>query len=175
MESVFQPVIGEQEMGIVIVGVDTAGKTTVLQQLGLGDISDAMPVAGFNYKTVTHKNLTFSSFKLMGEENLKPLWEHFYETAKGIVFVVDCNDRDSIDLVRSEIETVVNNPLLSGVPVLVMANKQDLPTAMPVAEVSEKLNLATVTSGPWYIQSTTASSGGGLADGFSWLVNTMKA
>lgn len=62
---------------------------------------------------------------------------------------------------------------LRDAAVLVFANKQDLPNAMSVAEVTDKLGLHSLRSRKWYIQSTCATSGDGLYEGLDWLSNTL--
>ena len=88
---------------------------------------------------------------------------------EAIIFVVDSNDRDRIGDARNELERMLNEDELRDAILLVLANKQDLPNAMGVSEIAEKLNLSNVKSRKWYIQATTATTGEGLYEGLDWL------
>ena len=57
---------------------------------------------------------------------------------------------------------------------LVFANKQDLPKAMPAPEITEKLGLHSLRTRPWYIQATCATTGDGLYEGLDWLSNILS-
>ncbi len=116
-----------------------------------------------------------------GQDRIRNLWRHYYNGTQGLIFVVDSSDRDRMDEARDELHKALGEvelekvrkergkkvicfvllyvfKALEKVKVLVLANKQDLPQAMTVAEVSEKLQLKEINK-PWYIQSCSAVSG----------------
>merc|ERR1719410_2139782 len=80
----WQHLIGTQEMRILMVGLDAAGKTTIL-------------TIGFNVETVEYKNIRFTVWDVGGQSKIRPLWRHYYQNTQGIIFVVDSNDRGRID------------------------------------------------------------------------------
>jgi signal recognition particle receptor subunit beta len=90
-----------------------------------------------------------------------------------LIFVIDSNDGDRIHEAAEELKKMINEDELRECAVLVFANKQDLPEAIPVAELSEKLGLRNYTNHKWYIQSTSATSGEGLYEGLDWLSNIL--
>ena len=94
--------------------------------------------------------------------------------AQGLIFVVDSNDRDRIDDAKEELHRMLNEDELRDAVVLVFANKQDLPQAMPAAEVTDKLGLQQMRNRNWYIQSTCATTGDGLYEGLDWLSRTLS-
>ncbi len=83
--------------------------------------------------------------------------------------MVDSNDRERITDARAELERMLGEQELNDAVLLVFANKQDLPKAMPVPEVTEKLGLHNVRSRVWWIQSCCATNGDGLYEGLDWL------
>ena len=95
-------------------------------------------------------------------------------TAQGLIFVVDSNDRDRVDDAKEELHRMLNEDELRDAVVLVFANKQDLPQAMPAAEVTDKLGLQQMRNRNWYIQSTCATTGDGLYEGLDWLSRTLS-
>ncbi|CAN6992763.1 hypothetical protein Bca4012_047883 [Brassica carinata] len=90
-------------------------------------------------------------------------------TLKGLIFVVDSNDRDRVVEARDELHRMLNEDELRDAVLLVFANKQDLPNAMNAAEITDKLGLHSLRQRHWYIQSTCATSGEGLYEGLDWL------
>ena len=121
---------------ILMVGLDAAGKTTILYKLKLGEIVTTIPTIGFNVETVEYKNISFTVWDVGGQDKIRPLWRHYYQNTQGLIFVVDSNDRNRIDDAKEELHRMLNEDELRDAVVLVFANKQDLPQAMPAAEVS---------------------------------------
>merc|ERR1712048_950550 len=95
--------IGKQEMRILMVGLDAAGKTTILYKLKLGEVGTTIPTIGFNVETVEYKNLKFTVWDVGGQDKIRPLWRHYYQGTNGVIFVVDSNDRDRIEDAREEL------------------------------------------------------------------------
>eukprot|EP00669_Euglena_mutabilis_P001250 TRINITY_DN1156_c0_g1_i1.p1 TRINITY_DN1156_c0_g1~~TRINITY_DN1156_c0_g1_i1.p1 ORF type:complete len:187 (-),score=26.80 TRINITY_DN1156_c0_g1_i1:297-827(-) len=122
---------------ILMVGLDAAGKTTILYKLKLGEVVHTTPTIGFNVETVAYKNLKFTMWDIGGQDRLRPLWRHYYEGCEGVIFVVDSNDQDRLGLARAELQKMMHEDLLSKASLLVLANKQDLPNAVPCNEVAE--------------------------------------
>jgi ADP-ribosylation factor protein 1 len=157
-----------------MVGLDAAGKTTVLYKLKLGEIVTTIPTIGFNVETVQYKNINFTVWDVGGQDKIRPLWRHYYQNTQGIIYVVDSNDRERIDEAALELQKVLREDELRDSVLLVLANKQDLPNAMSVAEVTDKLGLHSLRSRQWYIQATCATSGDGLYEGLDWLSTALK-
>jgi len=165
---------GKKEVRILMVGLDAAGKTTVLYKLKLGEIVTTIPTIGFNVETVQYKNINFTVWDVGGQDKIRPLWRHYYQNTQGIIYVVDSNDRERIDEAALELQKVLREDELRDSVLLVLANKQDLPNAMSVAEVTDKLGLHSLRSRQWYIQATCATSGDGLYEGLDWLSTALK-
>jgi ADP-ribosylation factor protein 1 len=144
----FDRLWGKKEMRILMVGLDAAGKTTILYKLKLGEIVTTIPTIGmlgtlypvylapavadspclgFNVETVEYKNIQFTVWDVGGQDKIRPLWRHYFQNTQGIIFVVDSNDRDRIVEAREELQRMLNEDELRDAILLVFANKQDLP------------------------------------------------
>lgn len=159
---------------IVQVGLDAAGKTTILYKLKLGEVVTTIPTIGFNVETVDYKNISFTVWDVGGQDKIRPLWRHYYQNTQGLIFVVDSNDRERVQAAKQELHKMINEDELRDAVILVFANKQDLPNAMTAAEVTDKLGLHELRSRNWYIQATCATTGDGLYEGLDWLSATLK-
>merc|ERR1712039_363350 len=145
----------KKEMRILMVGLDNAGKTTVLYKLKLGEVVTTIPTIGFNVETVEYKNISFTVWDVGGQTKIRPLWRHYFQNTQGLIFVVDSNDRDRIHETKDELHK--------------MLNEEDLPNAMNAAEITDKLGLHALKQRHWYIQAAIATSGEGLYEGLDWL------
>jgi ADP-ribosylation factor protein 1 len=164
-----------EEVRVLMVGLDAAGKTTILYKMKFGEVVQTTPTIGFNVETVEYKNLKFNVWDVGGQDKIRKLWRFYYENARGIIYVVDANDHTRVEQAKGELDVLLNEPLLRDASLLVFANKQDLPQALSVAEITEKLGLNTVRGRQWKVQGSIATSGEGLYEGFDWLANNLPA
>merc|ERR1719430_451634 len=172
--TLFKGLFGKKEMRILMVGLDAAGKTTILYKLKLGEIVTTIPTIGFNVETVEYKNISFTVWDVGGQDKIRPLWRHYFQNTQGLIFVVDSNDRERISEARDELMRMLAEDELREAVLLIFANKQDLPNAMNAAEITDKLGLHSLRNRNWYIQATCATSGDGLYEGLDWLSNQLK-
>ena len=169
---------GTKEMRILMVGLDAAGKTTILYKMKLGEVVNTIPTIGFNVETVDYKNISFNVWDVGGQDKIRLLWKHYYTNTQGLIFVVDSNDRERIGEARDELQKMLGEEELRDAVLLVYANKQDLPGAMSCPEMTEQLGLHTLRGREWFIQATCAIRGDGLVEGLDWLskkVSSTKA
>jgi len=170
----FDKLWGKKEMRILMVGLDAAGKTTILYKLKLGEIVTTIPTIGFNVETVEYKNIQFTVWDVGGQDKIRPLWRHYFQNTQGIIFVVDSNDRDRVVEAREELQRMLGEDELREALLLVFANKQDLPNAMNASELTNKLGLPSLHQRQWYIQAACATSGDGLYEGLEWLSTNLR-
>jgi len=176
MGSIFAKLFsGKKEMRILMVGLDAAGKTTILYKLKLGEIVTTIPTIGFNVETVEYKKINFTVWDVGGQDKIRPLWRHYFQNTQGLIYVVDSNDRDRIQEANEELQKMLREDELRDATLLVFANKQDLPNAMSVSEITDKLGLHSLGSRKWYIQATCATTGDGLYEGLDWLSTALNA
>eukprot|EP01137_Pigoraptor_chileana_P019311 Opistho-2@80173 len=172
---VFANLFGQKEMRILMVGLDAAGKTTILYKLKLGEVVTTIPTIGFNVESVEYKNISFTVWDVGGQGKIRPLWRHYFQNTQGVIFVVDTNDRERCNEAREELQRMLSEDELRDAALLVFANKQDLPNAMSVSELTTKLDLTNLKNRKWYIQATSAPTGDGLYEGLDWLSTQMAA
>ncbi|XP_012834528.1 PREDICTED: ADP-ribosylation factor-like isoform X1 [Erythranthe guttata] len=146
----FSRLFAKREMRILMVGLDAAGKTTILYKLKLGEIVTTIPTIGFNVETVEFKNINFTVWDIGGQDKIRPLWRYYFQNTQGLIFVVDSIDRDRIVEARDELHKMLNEDQLRDAVLLVFANKQDLPNAMNAAEITDKLGLHSIGKRHWY-------------------------
>ncbi|KAJ2191499.1 Arf GTPase arl1, partial [Coemansia sp. RSA 530] len=164
-----QLVFGDKEVRILILGLDGAGKTTILYRMQIGDVVSTIPTIGFNVETVTYKNIKFQVWDLGGQTNIRPYWRCYYANTDAVIYVVDSCDRDRITTSRDELAAMLEEEELRDSVLLVFANKQDMKGAMSAAEVSESLGLPRLKNRQWGIYKTSALKGEGLDEGLDWL------
>jgi ADP-ribosylation factor-like protein 5B len=159
----------KQEHKLIIVGLDNAGKTTSLYKLCLGEVVLTQPTIGSNVEEVRYKNVVFEVWDLGGQTTLRQSWASYYRNTAAVIMMVDSTDRGRMGLVRDELFRLLSNEELDPKGVLVLANKQDLPDAMSVADLSEALNLHAIQGHEWHIQASCALTGEGLWEGLDWV------
>lgn len=174
---IWERMVSKKQHHILMVGLDAAGKTTILYKFKLGEVVSTIPTIGFNVETIEHKNISFTVWDVGGQEKIRPLWRHYFQNTTGLIFVVDSNDPIRIDAARYELHRLLNeNEELCGAAVLIFANKQDLPNAMSTSEMTDKLGLHCLRPSyrPWYIQACCATTGDGLYEGLDWLSGVLS-
>jgi ADP-ribosylation factor 1/2 len=154
---------------LLMNGLDAAGKTTILYKLKLGEVTTTIPTIGFNVETVSFKHLDFVCWDVGGPDKIRPLWRHYYQDTKARVMVVDSNDRQRMAEAAYECRKQYSSPELHGAPLLIFANKQDLPNAMNIEEIAHEFHKEEGLPGMWCIQGCIATTGEGLYEGLDWL------
>lgn len=141
-----------------------------------------VPTVGFNVETLNYKNIAFTVWDIGGQDKIRTLWRYYFQGTDAVIFVIDSLDRDRLlpsDKFESsayeELHKLLRDDELRNASLLVLCNKQDLPGAMSVTEISRALGLNTLRDRPWYVQGTSAPAGDGLYEGFDWLANTLKS
>jgi len=152
-----------------MVGLDAAGKTTILYKLKLGEVVTTIPTIGFNVETVEFKNINFTVWDVGGQDKIRPLWRHYFQNTQGLIFVIDSNDRERMSEASEELQKMLSEEELKDAILLIFANKQDLPNAQSVSQIRDSLKLDSLNTRKWYIQSTCATQGSGLYEGLDWL------
>nr|CCM17979.1 ADP-ribosylation factor, putative [Leishmania guyanensis] len=174
LASAFSSLMGKKEVRIIMVGLDAAGKTTIIYKLKLGEVVTTTPTIGFNVETVEYKNLKFTMWDVGGQQKLRSLWHYYYQGSNGVIFVVDSNDPERMSLAKEELDKILAEEELRNAVLLVFANKQDLPNALTTTQVTEKLGLQSVRNRRWYIQGCCATTAQGLYEGLDWLSNNIS-
>jgi ADP-ribosylation factor protein 1 len=162
---------------ILMLGLDAAGKTTILYKVKLNENVTTIPTIGFNVETVQPcKGVSFTVWDVGGQYKIRPLWKHYFQNTEGLIYVVDSSDRDRFDEAAEELHSILDDDNMRGVPVVIIANKQDLPNAAQCSEIVEKLNLNKLQRGQnkWFIQSACAVTGDGIYEAMKQMSDMVK-
>ena len=146
----------KREIRMCVLGLDNAGKTTILKSLSREEIQHVMPTQGFNVKTLAVENFKFNVWDLGGQKAIRQHWKNYYENLDCIIYVIDSSDRNRMEECGDELQGLLEEDKLTGVPMLIYANKQDLITALPADEIEEMLHLSMINDRPWNIAACSA-------------------
>jgi ADP-ribosylation factor-like protein 1 len=175
LTKLFSAVFGQKEVRILILGLDNAGKTTILYRLQVDEpIGQTVPTIGFNVETLQYKNIKFQVWDLGGQSSIRPFWRCYFPNTDAIIFVVDSVDTERLSIAKQELAAMLQEEELKDAILLVFANKQDMKGALNAAAISEALGLPAIKNRQWTIQETSATRGRGLFEGFDWLVTCIS-
>jgi ADP-ribosylation factor-like protein 6 len=158
---------------VLVVGLDNAGKTTLLTHLkpSKGDVTEVVPTVGFTVEEFGQNSLKFHAFDMSGQSKYRSLWEQYYQETQAVIWVIDSTDKFRIEVVKDELMGMLEHKHMKGrpVPILFFANKMDRAHAMTAVVCVKKFSLETLKGISWYICASNAVSGEGVQDGINWL------
>nr|XP_009862219.1 ADP-ribosylation factor 6-like [Ciona intestinalis] len=162
---------GRKETRLVLIGLDLAGKTSILNRLRFNEAGATTPTVGFNFETVAFKNCDINIWDTGGQDKIRDLWRHYYEEVDGILFVIDSTDQGRIDEAKEALHKAMRDINLKDAFLCVLANKRDLTEqCMSVDEIRNRLQL---TSFPetriWTLLEVSAVKGTGLEEVLTWI------
>jgi len=155
----------------VMIGLDGSGKTTILYRLKYGQYTNTVPTIGFNCEKVkTRLGKVFNIWDVGGQDKTRPLWRSYTRCTDAIIFVVDSSDGDRFEEAKLELLKIAKLTERYAVPILVLANKQDLPLARELASLERELGVKDLGRNVgWTIKSCCGVTGEGLEEAFSSL------
>ncbi|TIB05227.1 hypothetical protein E3P96_01300 [Wallemia ichthyophaga] len=159
-----------REMRFLFLGLDNAGKTTIMKRVNGEDITSISPTLGFNIKTFIHRGYTLNVWDVGGQRTLRPYWRNYFEQNDAVVWVVDSSDTLRMDDCRNELFDLLSEDRLAGTTILIFANKVDIHGAMSVDDIRSALQLDSIKSHTWRIQPCSAVTGENLLQGLDWAV-----
>lgn len=163
-----------KEARILILGLDNAGKTCILKKLSDEDITHIMPTQGFNIKSLTQEGFKLNVWDIGGQRAIRPYWRNYFGETDALIYVIDSADKRRLEESGTELEQLLDEEKLAGVPLLVFANKQDLIGAAKPQEIAELLGLHTIRDRVWQIQACSAKTGQGLHEGLDWVTRIIN-
>eukprot|EP00752_Nemacystus_decipiens_P001808 g1746.t1 len=167
----------EKEVRLLILGLDNAGKTTIVKKFNGDDINAIEPTLGFNIKTLEYKGYKLNVWDVGGQQTIRSYWRNYFEQTDGLIWVVDSADRGRLQDCKRELHDLLGQEKLAGASLLVFANKQDLSGALGAAQIAETLGLESkqFATRHWSIVGCSAVTGEGLAKGIDWMVGDIGA
>lgn len=171
---------GLQEKRLLLLGLDAAGKTSLLYKLHLNEVVTTIPTVGFNVERVEYKKMDMTIWDIGGQSKLRPLWRHYYVNTDALVFVIDSSDQERLEEARDEMFNVLRDPNMRECKtVLIFLNKQDLPDAVSPSFMVDKLGLHSAAGNPlkhrnWFMQACCATTGDGVYEGLDWLSSALS-
>jgi len=161
-----------------MIGLDSAGKTTVLYRLKYNQYMNTAPTIGFNCEKFRINGSAYTVWDVGGQDKLRPLWRSYTRCTDGIIFVIDSTKEDRMEEAKLELLKICKNNSGNGsskssghIPILILANKQDLPSALDECKIEAALGLKKELGAGqhWHLQPTCAVTGEGLDEGMEML------
>ena len=153
---------------IIILGIQNAGKTTILYRLSIGQLVKTTPTIGSNVEEISYNNVKLQAWDLGGQESTRSIWDVYFVNTDAIIYVVDSHD-ETYDDSKTQFYKLLKNDALKNAVILIYANKQDLPGAKNVGDIIRIYELDTIKNHIWHIQPCSAQTGEGLITGMKWL------
>uniref|UniRef100_G1Q2G0 ADP-ribosylation factor-like protein 2 n=1 Tax=Myotis lucifugus TaxID=59463 RepID=G1Q2G0_MYOLU len=163
----------ERELRLLMLGLDNAGKTTILKKFNGEDIDTISPTLGFNIKTLEHQGFKLNIWDVGGQKSLRSYRQNCFESTDSLSWVVDSTERQRMHCQRELQSLLVEE--LAGATLLIFANKQDLPGALSSNTIREALELDSIRSHHWCIQGCSAVTGDNLLPGIIWLLEDISS
>ena len=177
---------------MLVVGLDNAGKTTVVKKMNGEDVSKIAPTFGFNISSLHLKSFRLNVWDVGGQKTLRTFWRNYFEKTDALVWVVDSADVARLLDCKEELEKVLHEEKLAGATLLVLANKQDMKGAMTGLDIAMALELISVEDREsvspdletisgitkkrrWRVQKCSALTGEGIFEGFSFITDDVQS
>ncbi|RKP37100.1 ADP-ribosylation factor-like protein 5B-like protein [Dimargaris cristalligena] len=159
---------------LVIIGLDNAGKTTILYKLMMDEVVETTPTIGSNVEEVRFRNLKFLVWDVGGQDALRTTWSTYYCDTKAVILVIDSSDQGRLHIAKRELHRMLQDENTHDAPVLIYANKQDMPQSLTATQISNLLGLVEIKDRPWHIQACSAIKGDGLIEGMAWVADQIR-
>ncbi|KAJ4036993.1 ADP-ribosylation factor-like protein 2 [Fusarium oxysporum] len=164
----------DKEMRILMLGLDNAGKTTIVKKVMGEDVNTVSPTLGFIIKTIDYEGYKLNIWDVGGQKTLRSYWRNYFEKTDALIWVVDATDRLRIQDCRDELQGLLLEERLAGASLLVFANKTDVEGCMTEEEILSELLLESIRTHRWHILPCSAMTGTNLEEGLSWVVEDAK-
>ncbi|VIO86627.1 Uncharacterized protein BM_BM6909 [Brugia malayi] len=166
----------KEEMELTLVGLQNSGKTTFVNVIATGQFTeDMIPTVGFNMRKITKGNVTIKLWDIGGQPRFRSMWERYCRGVNAIIFMVDAADEDKLEASRNELSQLLDKPQLDSIPVLVLANKKDLPGALDERQLIERMNLSAIQNREICCYSISCKEKDNIDITLQWLIQHSKS
>ena len=152
---------------ILFLGLDNAGKTTLLRRMKDNVVGIYEPTFHPNYDNLIVGNIHFHTFDLGGHESSRNLWRNYWEDIDGIVFLVDAVDSQRFDEAKKELHIILKEKKIDKTPILILGNKIDCPQAVSKKDLRNRLSFSRTKNVDLFMCSVIKNFG--YKEGFEWL------
>jgi small GTP-binding protein len=164
---------------IAVVGLDDAGKTTLLRYMAHGTPlrpEEALPTIGFNVETFKSGKVRIEAWDLGGQASIRPMWDcYFADDMLAVVFVVDAVDRERLGIAQEEFNRLLSLQCLKTSAFVLFLNKTDLLCSMPESEIIERWHLKEVINNKqWTVIEGCALNGKGVREAVEWIADIAR-
>ncbi|XP_068021366.1 ADP-ribosylation factor-like protein 11 [Melanerpes formicivorus] len=165
----------KRDARVVMLGLDFAGKSTILYKLKRGQAVETCPTVGFNVESLqTPCRVSFNLWDVGGQGSLRASWPDYLEDISILIFVLDSADTARLPEAIAALEEALSHPSMAGVPVLLLANKQEVPGALAPTELRERLQQGRLVDHRWVLQGCSAYTGQGLQEALASLGELLR-
>ena len=158
-----------KELSIAIIGLPSAGKTTLVRAMSNEDTEQVVPTIGVLHTSIKVGGLTFNISDIAGNKNAQVLWEDYCKGSNVIIYVIDSADQEAVTASEQQLDSLINDDNLNGIPILVIANKQDLPGALSGEDIISKLKLQDISDRKIRVFCTSAKLKTHVSDIIQWI------
>ncbi|KAJ1510499.1 ADP-ribosylation factor-like protein 2, partial [Coelomomyces lativittatus] len=141
----------EKEIRILMLGLDNAGKTTIVKRMNGENLTEIPPTLGFNISSLEFQGYRLNIWDIGGQKSLRSYWRNYFEETDALIWVVDCADRLRLNDCKLQLQLLLQEERLAGASLLIFANKQDIPSALTTKDIIEALELSKIRSHHWNI------------------------
>ena len=165
----------DKDPKLLILGLDNAGKTTLLHNITQEQVKTTEPTKGMNIKTIIQEGFTINVWDIGGQKEIRQYWSYYYDNVDALLYVVDSADEERIGECNDQLKILMKEDKLMKVPLLVYANKADLATCLGADEIVDKLELNDITDRDWSLYACSALKGFGIMEGLKWLIEKVAS
>ena len=152
---------------VLFLGLDNAGKSTLLFQMRDQQFKETVPTVGLNVEQIKYKNDNFTLWDVSGQATR--LWKHYFDKIHAVIFVIDSGDSERLPKAKTLLHRCFGDKDLAAAPILIFANKQDLNEKMSSEEIYDRLEITNVlasgTKSNILYQTCSAKTGDGIWEG----------
>eukprot|EP00750_Incisomonas_marina_P016561 INCI19177.1.p1 GENE.INCI19177.1~~INCI19177.1.p1 ORF type:complete len:315 (+),score=54.89 INCI19177.1:135-1079(+) len=165
---------GQSAKRVLVLGLDGAGKTELVQTIVQEEYNSAGHTQGLKINFTKREGIELAFWELPGLPHFRPQWQGYYDGVDIMMFVVDSANPKRLMEANLTLKTVLHSPVLTGVPLLVFATKSDRTNKRLPAQIVNILKLGDIRDRHWYIQSCSAHTGEGIDAGLEWILTELK-